>query len=108
MRKKLERNVQYHAAMAEYHGDALKKKGEEHKEPASREQSRSTKPTASAHPPQPDSDQVLHDMHSEVVKSLQEILDKEPLAPAIIDAEANRPVRRNLSGDLKPSAGVWH
>lgn len=107
MRKKLERNIQYHAAMAEYHQGQLDKKKpkEEGAGPAPATRS-SAKPTASAHPPKPDSDEVLAKTHSEVCKQLQEVLDKEPAIPAIVTAAP--PVQRNMSGDLKPSAGRFH
>jgi hypothetical protein len=115
MRKKLERNIQYHAAMAEYH------QGESDKKAASAANAtvtpppeengggrRSRQPTASASPPKPDADEVLAITHSEVVKQLQDLLDKEPAIPAIVAAEQSRPVRRDAGSGVKPSAGVFH
>jgi hypothetical protein len=114
MRKKLERNIAYHAAMAEYHGEEFKNK---HKEEEPKEGAREghrenqhprARPTASAQPPKPDTDQYLHELHAGVVAQLQPLLDAEPLTPAIVTASQNQPVSRNLSGDLKPSAGRFH
>lgn len=114
MRKKLERNLQYHAATAEYYQgqlDAKKKKAEESgvgPGPAAHTRSSSAKPTASATPPKADPDELLATMHGEVAKQLQEILDKEPLTPAIVTAASKQPVHRNMSPDLKPTAGRFH
>lgn len=109
MRKKLERNLQYHAAMAEYHQEQLDARKKESPPPPAPTVPRSTaKPTASASPPKVDADELLAKTHSEVVKQLQDLLDKEPIVPAILTAEQTLPVQRNLSGDLKPTAGKFH
>jgi hypothetical protein len=102
MRKKLERNIQYHAAMAEYHGDEAKKK-QDAAPPDGTQQ-----PTASASPPAPDPDAKLADTHSETVSQLQALIDAEPIIPAIVSAQQSRPVMRNMSADVRPSSGVFH
>ena len=118
MRKKLERNAQYHASMAEHYDEELKKKAAAKEAAAATAtapattttNTRSTRATASATPPkqeEPDPDQVLRDLHAEVVKQLQPILATPPY-PAIIEAERNRTIFRNASPDLRPSAGVFH
>jgi hypothetical protein len=101
MRKKLERNIQYHAAMAEYHG---KQDAPEEAE-ASEEDSEKT---ASARPSRPSADEILCEMHTEVAKQLQSVLDAEPATPVIVSLSQNRTVTRNSGFDLKPSAGVYH
>jgi hypothetical protein len=107
MAKKLQRNIDYHASMAEhYQGkvDDKKKNGES----PPKENSRSTKPTASAQPPQTDQDQVLAELHAGVVEQLMPILKAGVELDAIATAQQSMPVQRNLSGDLKPSAGRLH
>jgi hypothetical protein len=105
MRKKLERNLAYHAAMAEYYGDRAKQAESQ----APTGNARSTRPTASASPPKPDNPaKVLADLHAGVVAQLQPILDAAPVIPAIVQASATRMIRRNESPDLKPAAGIFH
>jgi len=106
MLKKLERNIAYYSAMAEYHGDEAKKKQDAAKEPpkeGTASNSRSTKPTASASPPKPDPDQVLHDLYTEAAKQLTPILlgasKALPTPP---------PIRRDEMPELKPMAGHFH
>jgi len=106
--KKLQRNIDYHAAMAEhYQGivDEKKKKAEESPPPAP---TRSAKPTASAAPPPKDQDQVLADLHKGVVEQLMPILIAGSEPEAIVTAQSSMPVRRNESNDLKPAAGRLH
>jgi len=113
MRKKLERNIQYHAAMADYHQgevDARAQKTPPQESPPESDNHR-RRPTASASPPPPkqgDADEKLATTHTEVVKQLQALLDNEPVTPAIVTAAQNRPLQRNLSSDVKPSAGRFH
>jgi hypothetical protein len=108
--KKLQRNIDYHAAMAEYYQDKVdgkKKNGDSAKEsPPSKEGSR--KPTASAQPPQTDQDQVLAELHAGVVEQLMPILRAGAEPDAIATAQQSMPLRRNESADLKPAAGRFH
>jgi hypothetical protein len=112
-RKKLERNLAYHAAMAEYHGEQFKSRQpkEEPKQEPPKEgepQVHRARLTATAQPPKPDTDQYLAELHAGVVEQLQSVLDAEPLVPAIVTVAQDRLVTRNLSGDIKPNAGRLH
>jgi len=104
--KKLQRNIDYHAAMAEHYKDIVddkKKKAEESPPPA-----RSSRPTASAAPPPKDPDQVLAELHAGVVEQLKPILIAGAEPEAIVTAQQSHPVQRNMSSDLKPAAGRLH
>jgi len=105
MLKKLERNISYHAAMAEYYDEEVKKSKEHPKEgTAAPANSRSTKPTASASPPKPDQNQVLADLHAGVVKQLMPVLLAGSKPPTAVPP----PIRRDEMPELKPSAGRFH
>jgi len=102
-RKKLARNMEYHAAMADYYGS----KGKDEKPAAKSDAKTDTKPTASARPPAMDQNKVLAALHAGVVKQLQHVL-ATPEIPGILVAQANQPVQRNPSPDVRPAAGRFH
>jgi len=132
-RKRLERNLAYHQAMADAnapkeaapartgsggggfeqpagaHADAAKpaegQPAPEARPRAATQRSASAAPAAAKPKTQ---QEVLFELHTEVVKQLREVLDAEPLEPAIITAlNRSRPFR-NTSADVRPQAGVWH
>jgi hypothetical protein len=103
MRLKLERNIEYHSAMAEFHQGEVDAKAAK-----AGDTSGGGQMTASASPPQPDPDEKMAAIHKDTAAQLQALVDAEPLQPAIVTAQQSRPVFRNLSGDVKPSAGVFH
>jgi hypothetical protein len=122
MAKKLQRNIDYHAAMAEYYQDMVDEKANKEedtkkedkpsdtKPPAQQQQAQQgdKKPTASAKPPQEDPNKILADLHAEVVKQLEPVLKAGVEMPGVLIAQQQAPIRRNESPDLKPSAGRFH
>lgn len=109
MQKKLQRNIDYHAAMAEHYTDLVKEAAEKAPPPSPPPaHGRDTRPTASASPPKPDSNKVLADLHTEVVKQLMPIINAGAQPSAIANAQAQQTIRRNPSGDVKPSAGRFN
>jgi hypothetical protein len=85
MKKKLERNIEYHQDVADYYqGIVTAKEGE---------------------PAVPDHDQILVDLHSEVVNQLNAVVVTHATPPAVLNAPS---VFRNASPELKPTSGRFH
>jgi hypothetical protein len=100
MRAKIERNIEYHTAMRDYHKEEAEKRAEPPKGEAP-PRSRQPQPVQS-------SDAKLAEMHGDVVKQLRDVLDAAPIMSAIDRAMAQpqRPLR-NL-GRPTPTAGTLH
>lgn len=122
MRRKLERNAEYHGAMAAFYTEQDKKKKEAEAKKAqpaprsgtARSGSTSHPPTdehpAAAAPPKPpqSSEEKLAEMHGDVAKQLSAVLAASRVSNAVnMVKNAPRPLR-NGSPELKPSAGRFH
>jgi regulator of protease activity HflC (stomatin/prohibitin superfamily) len=92
MRMKLDRNRQYHAAVAEYHSDQAKAAAEAEGAP----------PPVEGAPPS--NDQKLAETHAEAAKQIQDLLDATPIAAP----GPSSPISRNTSPDVRPTSGVFH
>ena len=118
MIRKLQRNRDYHAAVADFYkqqDDAEKKAAAD--AAAATTTTRATRATAAAaatdapaEPPKPEQSSAakLAEMHADVVAQIEGVLATASGPPAIHAAMAERQIRRNASPELKPSAGRFH
>jgi len=104
MRANIEKNINYHTAMRDYHKEAVAAA-----QPPAEESGSSSRSSRTAAPkPAQSSDEKLAAMHDDVVQQLRAVLDAAPIVSGIdmAMAQQQRP-RRGLSRNL-PTAGTLH
>lgn len=90
MQKKLARNIEYHQAVADHYTEQV----------TAATTPVEGQPAGEADP----THQALADMHSEVAKQLQDVLNANATPTTVL----SMPLTRNASSDLRPSSGRFH